>query len=449
MKRTFYIATVFIASLTLSGCGDGVELPALNVETDLDKIPLPEDQTGLEEIQLKPESEPFKHGDDGVYALHTQEDFDRIRERLHLDTDNTGNSGESPWKEGYVPLRDNNLARKVTTMNCAATPEIVRGAYGEYKDNYMNAAKAAARAYQLGLRWKIEKDDEYAQAAVELLNSWASTAKAIIGNSNKSLAAGIYGYQFAIAGEILRTYDGWAPEDFKKYQDWMLNLWYPENKSFLEYHHGANDLHYWANWGLCNVASTMAIGILTDRRDIYNEGVTHFQTGKTNGRLSRAIYHDFPGTNYAQLQESGRDQGHTLMCVGLLGIICQLTYNQGDDFFAYKDNLFLKACEYAAAYNYAMKEDLPFVTYVWQKQGPHGIEPISQEVLGAGGRGDNRPILALPYYHYLKIKEIPESRMENIKIGIDKLFPEGGGNNYGPNSGGYDALGFGTLMYAR
>ena len=39
--------------------------------------------------------------------------------------------------------------------------------------------------------------------------------------------------------------------------------------------------------------------------------------------------------------------------------------------------------------------------------------------------------------------------MENIKIGIDKLFPEGGGNNYGPNSGGYDALGFGTLMYAR
>lgn len=115
---------------------------------------------------------------------------------------------------------------------------------------------------------------------MELLNSWASTTTAIIGNSNKSLAAGIYGYQFAIAGEILRTYDGWAPEDFKKYQDWMLNLWYPENKSFLEYHHGANDLHYWANWGLCNVASTMAIGILTDRRDIYNEGVTHFQIGK-------------------------------------------------------------------------------------------------------------------------------------------------------------------------
>ena len=135
MKRTFYIATVFIASLALSGCGDGVELPELNVETDLDKIPLPEDQTGLEEIQLKPETEPFKHGDDGVYALHTQEDFDRIRERLHLDTDNSGNSGESPWKEGYVPLRDNNLARKVTTMNCTATPEIVRGAYGDYKDN--------------------------------------------------------------------------------------------------------------------------------------------------------------------------------------------------------------------------------------------------------------------------------------------------------------------------
>jgi hypothetical protein len=27
--------------------------------------------------------------------------------------------------------------------------------------------------------------------------------------------------------------------------------------------------------------------------------------------------------------------------------------------------------------------------------------------------------------------------------------PEGGGGNYGPNSGGYDQLGFGTLAYSR
>lgn len=65
----------------------------------------------------------------------------------------------------------------------------------------------------------------------------------------------------------------------------MLTVWYPANKDFLERHHDTNDLHYWANWGLCNVASTMAIGILTDRRDIYNEAVTHFRWVKLMGVL--------------------------------------------------------------------------------------------------------------------------------------------------------------------
>ncbi len=51
----------------------------------------------------------------------------------------------------------------------------------------------------------------------------------------------------------------------------------------------------------------MAIGIVTDRRDTYNEGIAHLQTGDTNGRLRRAIYHDYaPDYNFAQWQESGR-----------------------------------------------------------------------------------------------------------------------------------------------
>lgn len=447
MKRFYYITAAFAISLTLSGCGDGIDLPDLNVETDLNEIPLPDVLEGLEEIALKPETEPMKHAEQGVYALHTEDDFNRIRVNLKLDEDPTGNSGESPWKEGFALLRDNKLAQETTTMNCTAVETIIRGAGAE---NYMNAAKAAARAYQLALRWKIEGKEVYAEKAVELLNIWANTTKALGGNSNVSLAAGIYGHEFAIAGEILRSFSGWAPEDFKKYQDWMLTVWYPANKDFLERHHDTNDLHYWANWGLCNIASTMAIGILTDRRDIYNEAVTHFQVGETNGRITRAIYYEFPGTNFAQLQESGRDQGHTLMCVGLLGTICQLAYCQGDDFFAYKDNLFLKACEYASAYNYAMKSDLPFMTYVWQQNNQWGgISPVTQSVMGEGGRGGTRPIMALPYYHYSKIKNLDADLTQYTKIGCDRLFPEGGGDNYGTASGGYDALGFGTLMYAR
>ena len=78
-------------------------------------------------------------------------------------------------------------------------------------------------------------------------------------------------------------------------------------------------LHYWANWCLCNIAAKMAIGIVTDRRDIYGEGISHLQEGNTNGR-SPNIYHDYaPEYNFAQWQESGRDQGHTFNVRGLDG----------------------------------------------------------------------------------------------------------------------------------
>lgn len=450
MKKRYYLAAAFVLSLALSGCGDGVNLPELpaGVETDLDKIELPEDKDALMEVALKAETEPMLHAADGVFALHTQEDFDRIRQHLKLDSDPTGESGDTPWKEGYLLLHDNNLAGITTTMNVNAVEEIVRG--GGVGENYMNAARAAARAYQLGLRWKIEGNDSYAAAAVQLLNTWAQTTKRLGGDSNVSLAAGIYGHEFAIAGEILRSYTGWAASDFAAFQQWLLDVWYPSNHDFLARHHGTNPLHYWANWGLCNIASMMAIGIVTDRRDIYNEAVEHFQIGDTNGRITHAIYYEFPGTNFAQIQESGRDQGHTLMCIGLLGTICQLTYNQGDDFFKYSNNLFLKACEYASAYNYAMKDDLPYKEYVWQKQNAWGgISPETQSEMGSGGRGGTRPIMALPYYHYAEVKNLSPDLYYYTEMGCNYLFPEGGGGHYGTASGGYDVLGFGTLMYAR
>ena len=205
-----------------------------------------------------------------------------------------------------------------------------------------------------------------------------------------------------------------APKDFAAYQQWMLSVFYPANKDFLVRHHGTNPLHYWANWGLCNIASTMAIGILADRRDIYNEAIEHFQIGETNGRITLAIYHVYDGAyaNFAQLQESGRDQGHTLMCVGLLGTICQLAYNQGDDFFAYKDNMFLKACEYAACFNYT-NDGVPYTLYTWNQQNAWGgISPVEQPELGTTGRGNLRPIWALPYYHYAKVKNVLDTKVK-------------------------------------
>ena len=70
------------------------------------------------------------------------------------------------------------------------TEIIVRG--GGNGENYMNAARGAAMAYQNALRWKIAGTKANANAAVRILMQWARTTKGIGGDSNYALAAGLH-----------------------------------------------------------------------------------------------------------------------------------------------------------------------------------------------------------------------------------------------------------------
>ena len=67
-----------------------------------------------------------------------------------------------------------------------------------------------------------------------------------------------------------------------------------------------------------NLANVMAVGVLTDRADIYNYAIRYLLNGAGNGQLKKVIYFIHPD-GLGQLQESGRDQGHALLCVGLMG----------------------------------------------------------------------------------------------------------------------------------
>ena len=400
--------------------------------------PLP---TASLEIKTLDPSVPMKH----VGGLHTEEDFARIRAKLAVQAE--------PWMSGWNKLIANPHAQSTYTANPVAT--LIRGgssAEEPLPDNYSRAMNDAAAAYQLALRWRISGDAVYAQAAINVLNAWASTCTRISGNSNIALAAGLYGYQFAIAGEMLRGYQGWNLNDFTAYQKWMKDVFYSLNKSFLEGHFGTCKSHYWANWDLANLNSVLAIGILTDDRAIYNYAITYLQKGDGNGNWYKAINHVFDGENagLAQIQESGRDQGHTLLCIALMANICQLTWNQGDDFYGLDNNRFLKACEYSAKYNVAFL-NVPFVQYTrnykdaWSVCG--GVE-VHTDVSSAG-RGLNRPMWTAPYFHYTKIKNIPENFIKYTKMGLNSMSTEGGGGDYGTTSGGFDQLGFGTLTYTR
>ena len=222
--------------------------------------------------------------------------------------------GDQPWTAGWQKL----LANRHASPNWKPNPQAIvyRGKRGNNAENYAALFNDVAAAYALALRWKVSGDDAFADKAVEILNAWSSTLTAIGGSSDKFLASGIYGYQLANAAEILRFYPKWSPSDFDHFRSMMLTVFYPMNHDFLIRHNGANIDHYWANWDLANMASMLAIGVLANRRDVYNEAVEYFKHGEGNGSIGHVVWKVYDG-EIGQVQESGRRSGahHARHCV--------------------------------------------------------------------------------------------------------------------------------------
>ncbi|MEU2777720.1 alginate lyase family protein [Streptomyces sp. NPDC007162] len=362
--------------------------------------------------------------------LHNAGDINRAKVRVAAGTD--------PWLSGWNRLTANSHSASTWTPNPQAT--VIRGGTGE---NYGILYNDIAAAYQNALRWKVGGTAAHGDTAVKILNAWSSTLTTLTGNADRFLAAGIYGWEFCQAAELMRDYAGF---DLAAFQDMMVNVFYPLNNSFLTNHNDACITNYWANWDLCNMASVMAIGILTDDAAKYDQAVTYLKSGAGNGSLAHAVpylYTDSDGYGLGQWQESGRDQGHTLMGMGQLGAVCEMAWNQGDDLYSYDSRRFMKAAQYVAKYN--LGQDVPYTTYTWGTG--QNCAQSSQTVISAASRGQLRPVWAMLHFHYNRRVGLDDKYISALYH--DLVAPEGGGGDYGSTSGGYDQLGFGTLMYAK
>ncbi len=358
--------------------------------------------------------------------LHTRADLERMAAKVK--------AGAAPYTAGFARLTANRHSQSTWRPNPLTTS--IRGGSGV--QNYGALYHDVHAAYQNALRWKITGDTAHADTARDICNAWSGTLKGIGGGSEVVLLAGIYGYQFANAGELLRGYPGF---DLARFQDMLVKHFYPMNRHMM--YRETNCIgHYWANWDLCTMASIMAIGILCDDRAKFDETVDYFYHGEGNGSLAKAIPYVYNDVGLAQWQESGRDQGHSLMGIGLMGTICEMAWNQGVDLYGAEDSRFRKACEYVARYN--LGYEVPYTTYTWTN-GVHCLN-TEQTVISEGGRGGGRPVWARVYNHYAKRRGMA---MPNTREMLARSGPEGGGGDYGPNSGGFDELGFGTLAYTR
>lgn len=402
-------------------------------------------------------------------GIVSQQDIDRAKKLLA--------DGDARIKRAWEILCANEYSS--STIATWPTWTVIRG--GGSGQNYMNCARGAAMAYQNALRWKIGGTRENADAAVRIMMQWVRECNGLGGDTNISLAAGIYGYEWANAAELMRDYEGWSREDFDAFRRWIVRVFYNPAIDFLRRRHdtwlnfrysnlGERPGHYWSNWGLCNALCVASIGILCDDVHMYNQGISfykydHVGTFKDRsaesvvlndgcnefiGNLVPVVHADARGPlgYLGQMQESGRDQGHTLMALGLALDICQVGLTQGDDLFAYMDDRIAAGLEHVAALNFGgvAADGLPWTPYNyadcrgtmgagWHMTGPN-----------EGGKGEFRPYWdrAIGYYEGLRGVKLQYAEKASAAV-----CPDGGGGNYSQNSGGYDHIGFSTLTSWR
>ena len=398
--------------------------------------------------------------------LHTDADFTYVKSKLT----------RTPWSEGLDKLKNSGysysnytpeaqeILGRMDEKNWSAT-------FPDWWNNYTYFYEDAAAAYQLALRWKLEGDIACGQAAVRILNEWATTCKGLV--RVKSLAndrtydpngylISINVHQMVNAAEIMRTDETlFKKDELAAFQTMVKNVFYPAASDFLAHRESCKQ-HSWLNWDLAQMTSILSIGILCDDQDMINEAILYFKYGVGNGCIDNAVpfLHQDPDGHgmLGQGQESGRDQGHATLCVSLMGAFCQMAYNIGEDLFAYDGNKVLAMAEYTAKYNLwkdfddtsstsdekfvYRKKDFPYTYYEncsWQ------CPELSSQEKNDKSRGEIRPCWALIYNHY-KTKGLDAYYTKQF---MDGMGVEGGGGHYGSTSGGFDQLGFGTLMYTR
>ncbi|MFC9507408.1 alginate lyase family protein [Streptomyces sp. NPDC057002] len=368
---------------------------------------------------------PFAHPG----LLHTRADLGRMAAKVK--------AGARPYAAGFAKLTANRHAQSGWRANPQAT--VYRGSGSP--QNYAALYNDIHAAYQNALRYHVSGEDAHADTAVAILNAWSGKLTSIQGSADRFLAAGLYGYQFANAAELVRDH---ADFDLGRARELLSEVFLPLSDDFLSHHNNAVVTNYWPNWDLTALACVLATGIFCDDRAVVKRAVEYFKHGEGMGSVRHAIpvVH---GDGLAEWVEAGRDQGHALLGVGLMGTVCEMAWNQGIDLYGYDDSRFLKGAEYVA--KWSLGGDVPYTANTRRKGaigGWSGSETASDAA--AVDPGMTRPIWAMIANHYTKRRGLSASFVTRAAA---KAAPEGGGGDYGPNSGGYDQLGFGTLAFTR
>jgi len=351
-------------------------------------------------------------------VLHSMRDLGRMREDVAVCTgavkqDATAMAGRV--YDGYKlfaadPASQADYKMQGPMEMVGRNPTVGATAY----DNDANAA------YQNAVMWAITGDSSHAQKAIGIINAWSSTLKEVTGR-DAALMAGLGPFKMVNAAEIIRyTHAGWKEEDITRTENHFKDIIYPVIKDFAPFANG--------NWDAAAIKTAMAIGVFCDDRAVFERALRYYTDGWGNGAIRHYVVNE-----EGQLQESGRDQPHSQLGIGMLAEACAIAWNQGLDLYGYDDNRLLKGFEYTAKFNLG-NDDVPFVKWL-DRTGKYYHERISQQ-----GRGQLRAVYEQVYNHYVVVRGL---KAPFVQQAAEKLRPEG------PGRPGADHPGYGTLFFSH
>lgn len=347
-------------------------------------------------------AQPFVHP--GI--LHSAEDLARMKKAVAAK--------EEPIYTGYRlfiqnPASQFTYKRQGPLATVGRNPTVGQGTY----DSDANAA------HQNAVMWTITGDKRYADKAIEIVNAWSSTLTSVTGR-DAVLMAGLGPFKMVNAAEILRyTNAGWPEADVQQAEKHFKEVIYPVLKDFAPFANG--------NWDAAAIKTVTAIAVFCNDRPLFERALRYYVNGHGNGRLTHYVINE-----EGQIQESGRDQGHTQLGIGMLAESCAIAWNQGLDLYGYTDNRLLKGFEYVAKFN--LGAEVPFTEWL-DRTGKYHHTAIARQ-----DRGPLRAVYEQVYNHYVNRMGLSAPFIQQA---AEKLRPEG------PGKPGADHPGYGTLYFTN
>lgn len=344
---------------------------------------------------------------------HSEEQLEQMAEHVRKK--------EEPWYSDYQRLLKQVPLHMSDASFVTSAQEGVGRGDPEGHGNIGVFEKASNAAYFNALLWVITGEEQYAKTGVTILNAWAGALK-IVDGRDRILGASISTYRMNNAAEIFKYYhggySGYSDEDFRKYQDMLLNVIYPVVQD-LGLPMKAN-----GNWDTAAMAAMVTIGAICENTEIFERAVYLYQDIHTNGSI--AVY----VSEWGQSVESCRDQAHAQLGISYLADVCETAQKQGIDLYGLYDNRLARGFNWAAQYNLYNTENLkiePLTDVFEQKKW----STVDQEKIN---RGELRSVYELPLAHYSKVEGVDVTWMQKA---AEAMRPQGYVNN--------DHLNFGTL----